>query len=415
MILNNQQSAKKSKTLMRGKQMKKKKTKSSGSMYNPFSLLRQKAVQNFIKRKFQFVKFLLYCLFWYAFIVGIFMFFYLGIGKEEGITSLIHSINVMIRGEDIKQCFDKATVIGIIEFLTFDVVVAACIIGRAVKLFLVPINPIVYATCATVYSTCYERKEDTVKTDNQVDIGEMKNSSDIIADRITVRYWIMYPRGKFLHDVKFRIQLEDRQKDEGNNRIVLDLKEQQGSARGVSEQTFKIATNELTTDFERFCNALNDTLKVEQTEEMIRNIDNWRLIFSITGVNDEGNIITKAKSYDCSHVFLNTKFANIEINACDISDKPNKGDGIYCRYQNFNKIICMGHKDIDKDMEYAVVKHKIDEQCPTAKVLKSSEEAMDDGWTIRIINLLTMHHYRKYKMSKNIMRSILRRLKIDTD
>lgn len=33
-----------------------KKITSSHLEYNPFSLLRQKAVQNFIKRKFQFIK-----------------------------------------------------------------------------------------------------------------------------------------------------------------------------------------------------------------------------------------------------------------------------------------------------------------------------------------------------------------------
>lgn len=163
------------------------------------------------------------------------MLLYLWIGKEKGLASLMHSMNVMIHGGDTIQYFDKSTVISIIEFLAFDVIVAACIIGRAVKLFLVPINPIV---CATVYSTVYERK--TGKTENQFAIEEMKNSTDIIPDEITVRYWIMYPRGKFLHDVKLRIQLEDKKKNVGNNKYVLDLTQRQTSVRGVLEQTFKI-------------------------------------------------------------------------------------------------------------------------------------------------------------------------------
>ena len=232
-----------------------KKITSSHSEYNPFSLLRQKAVQNFIKRKFQFIKFLFYCLFWYAIIIGVFMLLYLWIGKEKGLASLIHSMNVMIHGGDTIQYFDKSTVISIIEFLAFDVIVAACIIGRAVKLFLVPINPIVCATCATVYSTAYERR--IGKTENQFAIEEMKNSTDIIPDEITVRYWIMYPRGKFLHDVKLRIQLEDKKKNVGNNKYVLDLTQRQTSVRGVMEQTFKIEKNELTLDFNSFCDALN--------------------------------------------------------------------------------------------------------------------------------------------------------------
>lgn len=390
-----------------------KKNMSSHSEYNPFSLLRQKAVQNFIKKKFQFIKFLFYCLFWYAIIIGVFMLLYLLIGKEKGLASLMHSMNVMIHGGDTIQYFDKSTVISIIEFLAFDVIVAACIIGRAVKLFLVPINPIVCATCATVYSTAYERK--IGKTENQFAIDGMKNSTDIIPDEITVRYWIMYPRGKFLHDVKLRIQLEDKKKDVGNNKYVLDLTQKQTSVRGVLEQTFKIEKDELASDFNSFCDALNNTLKVDQTNNTSFDADNWRLIFSITGVNDEGNIIKKAKSYDCSHIFLNTRFAKIEINDTRASKKNYKGDGIYCKYQNFNKIVCMENKYIGECMEYPVVKYKVDEQCPTAKLLKSCEEKDDDPWTIQIINRLTMNHYRKYKMPKNIMRSILKRLKIDTD
>lgn len=75
----------------------------------------------------------------------------------------------------------------------------------------------------------------------------------------------------------------------------------------------------------------------------------------------------------------------------------------------------MENKYIGEDMEYPVVKYKVDEQCPTAKLLKSCEEKSNDPWTIQIINRLTMNHYRKYKMPKNVMRSILKRLKIDTD
>lgn len=258
----------------------------------------------------------------------------------------------------------------------------------------------------------------------------MKNSTDIIPDEITVRYWIMYPRGKFLHDVKLRIQLEDKKKDVGDNKYVLDLTQKQTSVRGVLEQTFKIEKDELASDFNRFCDALNNTLKDtkkdDKTVDTSTNLEDWRLIFSITGVNDEGNIITKAKSYDCSHIFLNTKFAKIEIvpekseenkeiKKPKKTKKTNKGDGIYCKYQNFNKIICMENKDFDEGKEYLAVKRKVDEQCPTAKVLKEDEEDSKDPWTIQIINKLTMNHYRKYKMPKNIMRSILKRLKIDTD
>ena len=83
-----------------------KKITSSHSEYNPFSLLRQKAVQNFIKRKFQFIKFLFYCLFWYAIIIGVFMLLYLWIGKEKGLASLMHSMNVMILGGVILKYFD---------------------------------------------------------------------------------------------------------------------------------------------------------------------------------------------------------------------------------------------------------------------------------------------------------------------
>lgn len=430
------------------------------------SLLRQKAVQKFLQRKIRFIKFLLYCLWWYVVIVlGFGVIYYLAGISDDIWAGVVYSLNIMLKREKKYVSISKVEILNIFEHFCVTIVLTYLVIARAVKLFLQQVNPISLSSCAVVYSTKYESPKGV-----KVDIKDQRKMvcrrelyEDVRPDQIAVRYWIMLPRGKFLYDVKLRMQLIIVHNNEDNgNECLLDMSQNVAMVRGIRQAVFNVekdnnvdlkenikmivkevirefqqgnekvekssfAISDAERNFNQLCDKLYSQLFKDEQKDKKKLVEKWRLLVTISGIDEEGRVVSSAKSYDIEYMFLNSRFANIEIDdpkhdSKKGNDKRGRWNGSLTqgeknnkryRFQNFNKIV---NRDINgkTSKEFlAVTKQQIEKSGDVVRVLTPEEEKMRDVWYICFINRIIKHYYREWKLSTRIIQKLLKKMEID--
>ena len=260
----------------------------------------------------------------------------------------------------------------ILEIILSKAVIPYMCIAWAVRIFLYKTNPIHFASCCVV-----TRKRE-----------------------LKLRYWIMLRKYSFLHDVRLKVRIVDQKSlyDEEGAREYFSWQQELDMARGVRQCTL---------NFYRSKSYIN-TNPVDSFEffkmlwERKSRSENKKLIFSITGIDENGHVFCNSKAYSLSNIFLDARFARIRFKDCKSYSERKE----YYKYQNFNKIVLRDKADF-KSLSSQMA------ETPSAECITQNVENQEDKVAVKFINNCFASYYNCTKISIKIKNMLHNKLGID--